>query len=148
MSFSNSDVHDWAQQALDKYNGGYSASDINLNATTYLYGLRDDGNSDLALAAASHYLHCRYVASMTYVVGAIIGTGLVLGYDGIWKLIEKYSSSDLSYHFGKSPPSSFSPTMIAWDMQGLSDGVRDFMFCWGNVTLYAPYAPANGFYPD
>jgi len=146
MPFTNSDVHDWAQMALDKYNGGYGASDINLNATVYLYGLRDGGNADLALAVASHYLHCRYVASMTYVVGAIIGTVAVVDYDVILKLIEKYSG-ELAPRFGKAPVSPFSPWMIAWDMQGLSDGVADFMFCWGNVTLTAPYAPQNSFYP-
>jgi hypothetical protein len=147
VSFSNSDVHDWAQTALDKYNGSYSASDINLNATTYLYGLRDDGNGDAALAVASHYLHCRFVGSCYYLPGAIIGTSFVVGYDGILKLIEQYSTKELAYKFGKAPLSKFNPTMIAWDMQGLSDGVADFMFCWGNVNLSAPYYPQNGFYP-
>jgi hypothetical protein len=147
VSFSNSDVHDWAQKALDKYNGGYSASDVNLNATTYLYGLRDDGNAGPALAAASHYLHCRYVGSKAYIVGAIIGSAAVLSYDVIWKLIEKYSKKELSYKFGKAPVSAFNPTMIAWDMQGLSDGVGDFMFCWGNATLSAPSYPQSNFYP-
>jgi hypothetical protein len=147
LSFRNSDVHDWAQKALDKYNGSYSASDINLNATTYLYGLRDDGNGDAALAAASHYLHCRYVASKAYVVGAIIGAAAVVTYDGIWKLIEKNSNRELSHKFGKAPVSAYNSTMIAWDMQGLSDGVGDFMFCWGNVTLRAAYQPQSGFYP-
>jgi hypothetical protein len=120
-------VHDWAQKALDKYNGSYSASDVNLNATTYLYGLRDDGNADPALAAASHYLHCRYVGSRAYVVGAIIGTVAVLTYDGAVKfidsLIKEYSSKELVHKFGKAPTSEFSATMIAWDMQGLSDGI-------------------------
>lgn len=147
MSFRNSDVHDWAQKALDKYNGIYSASDINLNATTYLYGLRDDGNGDPALAVASHYLHCRYVGSKAYVVGAIIGTAAVLSYDGILKLIEKYSDTELSHKFGKAPLSSFSIEMIAWDMQGLSDGVADFLSCFGNVTLTAPPCPLTLYYP-
>jgi hypothetical protein len=147
MSFSNSDVHDWAQQALDQYNGQYSASEINLNAVTYLYGLRDDGNSDIALAVASHYLHCRYVGSTAYVVGAIIGAGAVLAYDGIWKLIEKYSGRELAHKFGKASLSPFNPTMIAWDMQGLGDGVGDYMFCWGAVTLTAPYYPMSAYYP-
>jgi len=89
-----------------------------LNATTYLYGQRDDGNGDAALAAASHYLHCRYVGSKAYVVGAIIGTLAVVGYDRIWKLIEKYSDKDLFHKFGKAPVSAFNPTIIAWDMQG------------------------------
>lgn len=147
MSFSHKDVHAWAQQALDKYNGEYSASDINLNATTYLYDIRNDGNSDIALAVASHYLHCRYVGSRAYVVGAIIGAGGVLVYDVIWKLIERYSKRELSYRFGKSPPSGFSGSMIAWDMQGLGDGVGDFMFCWGNVSLKAAHQPQSRYYP-
>ncbi len=89
MSFRNSDVHHWAQEALDKYNGGYTASVVNLNATTYLYELRDNGNSEIALAVASHYLHCRYITSQYYLPGAIIGTVAAAGYDGVWKLIEK-----------------------------------------------------------
>jgi hypothetical protein len=149
MSFRNQDVHHWAETALDKFNGGYSASDINLNATTYLHELRDDGNADIALAVASHYLHCRYVGSKAYVVGAIIGAGAVLTYDVIRKLIEKYSGRELSHKFGKAPVSSFNPTMIAWDMQGLGDGVSDFMFKWVNVSsLYAPYHPLSAYYPD
>jgi hypothetical protein len=147
MSFSNSGVHHWAQEALDKYNGGYTASVINLNATTYLYELRDNGNSDIALAVASHYLHCRYITSKAYLLGAITGTVAVAGYDGVWKLIEKYSSRELSHRFGKSPVSKFNPTMLAWDMQGLSDGVSDFMFCWGDTSLYAPYHPMTASYP-
>src|SRR5262245_627737 len=103
MSFANSDVHAWAQQALDKYNGEYSASVINLNATTYLYELRDAGNSDIALAVASHYLHCRYVGSKAYLVGASIGGAAALTYDGIWKLIERFSGRELSHRFGKAP---------------------------------------------
>jgi hypothetical protein len=148
MSFSNDDVHNWAQSALDRYNGSYSTTDILLNATVYLYGLRDNGNADPALAAASHYLHCRYVGAQAYVVGAIVGFVAVLAYDVIWKLIEKFSSSDLSYHFGQGPPSAFDPLMIAWDMQGLSDGVSDSLFSWGKPTLTAPYYPQNNFYPD
>jgi len=37
--------------------------------------------------------------------------------------------------------------MLAWDMQGLSDGLSDFMFCWGNTSLYAPYHPMSASYP-
>ncbi|HEU0175574.1 MAG TPA: hypothetical protein VFV58_15035 [Blastocatellia bacterium] len=146
MSFKHIDVHDWAQKALDKYNGGYSASDVISNAVVYLYRLRDDGNSDTALAVASHYLHCRYITSMYYILGWEIDANLVLAYDGILKLIEKYSSIELAHKFGKIPASSFSPGMIAWDMQGLSDGMDDFKFCWGNANLYAPYQPLSMYY--
>lgn len=149
MSSSNDAVYTWAQSALDKYNGQYTASDINLNATTYLYGIRDDGNADPALAIASHYLHCRYISSKIYVAGAIVGFVLVLGYDGVVKaidtLVKKYSSKELVHHFGKAPTSSFSPEMIAWDLQGLSDGVGDFMVCWGNTTLQASRSPGPKF---
>lgn len=147
MSFANKDVHAWAQSALDKYNGQYNASTINLNATTYLYGLRNDGNNDIALAVASHYLHCRYAGSKIYIVGGVIGGVAALGYDGIWKLVEQFSGRELSYRFGKAPVSKFNPTMIAWDAQGLSDGMADFMFCWGNANLYAPYHPMSASYP-
>jgi len=37
--------------------------------------------------------------------------------------------------------------MVAWDVQGLYDGVYDFMSCWGNVTLTAAHYPRNDFYP-
>jgi hypothetical protein len=147
MSFDNADVHHWAQEALDKYNGSYNASTINLKATTYLYDLRDGGNSEIALAVASHYLHCRYITSRAYLPGAVIGAVAAVGYDGIWKLIEKYSSRELSHRFGKSPVSKFNPAMIAWDMQGLSDGLSDFMFCWGDTSLYASYHPQSASYP-
>lgn len=151
MAFSHEEVHKWAQQALDKYNGGYTASEINLNAVTYLYGLRNDGNADNALAVASHYLHCRYVSSKVYLVGAIVGFLAVITYDGAIKfidtLIKKYSSKELIYKFGKSPTSSWSPEMIAWDLQGLSDGIGDFMFQWGNTSLYASRQPRADFYP-
>ena len=122
------------------------ASVVNLNATTYLYDLRDNGNSDIALAVASHYLHCRYITSKAYLPGAIIGTVAVVGYDGVWKLIEKYLSRELSVRFGKSPVSKFNRTMLAWDMQGLSDGLSDFLFSWG-YSLYAPYHPMTAGYP-
>jgi len=152
MSFSHQEVHDWAQKALDVYKGSYTASDINLNATTYLYGIRDAGNADQALAVASHYLHCRYVASKIYLVGAIIGFFAVLTYDGAVKfidtLIKKYSSKELVHKFGKSPTSEWSATMIAWDLQGLSDGCGDFLFKWGETTLYASEQPQSGFYPS
>lgn len=147
MAFLNDNVHQWAQQALDKYNGGYTASDINLNACTYLYGFRDDGNEDEALAVASHYLHCRYVASKTYVVGAIVGTLAVLGYDGLVKgidtLIKEHSSKELVHKFGKAQTSSFSVEMLQWDFQGLADGVEDFIFCWGTTALTASRKPKS-----
>lgn len=152
MSFNHQEVHDWAQKALDKYNGGYTASTINLNATTYLYELRDNGNADNALAVASHYLHCRYVSSKAYLVGAIAGFLAVMTYDGAVKfiatLIKEYSSKELVHKFGKSPTSSFSTEMIAWDLQGLSDGTGDFMFQWGNTTLYAAQQPRASLYPQ
>ena len=66
-------------------------------------------------------------------------------YDGAVKLIDslikKYSSKELVHKFGKAPTSTFSLTMIAWDMQGLSDGVGDFMYCWGDVSLTAAISP-------
>ena len=43
---NDAEIHKWAQRALDKFNGAYGASDINLNAVTHLYGIRDDGNDD------------------------------------------------------------------------------------------------------
>jgi hypothetical protein len=136
MAFDDN-VNSWAQQALDQYNGGYSASDINLNACTYLYGIRDQGNADAALAAASHYLHCRYVASRIFTVGAALGVIAVLGYDGVLKaidtLVKNYSSLDLIYHFGMAPTSTFSPFILAWDFQGLTDGCQDFIASWGNM---------------
>jgi len=39
---SDPEIHKWAQSALDKFNGTYGASDINLNALVHLYGIRDD----------------------------------------------------------------------------------------------------------
>ncbi len=151
MAFSHSEVHNWAQKALDKYNGGYNASDLNLNACTYLYELRDDGNADNALAIASHYLHCRYVSSRAYLIGAIAGLIAVLTYDGAIKfidsLIKEYSSKELVHKFGKAPTSTYSNQMIAWDLQGLSDGIGDFMFQWGDTTLYASKYPRADFYP-
>lgn len=151
MSFSHKDVHDWAQKALDKYNGSYGASDVNLNATTYLYGLRDDGDADAALAVASHYLHCRYVSSVMYLAGSIVGFVAVMGYDGVIKfidtLIKKHSSKELVHKFGKAPTSEWSASMIAWDLQGLSDGNGDFLFQWGDATLYAAEQPRASFYP-
>ena len=147
MDIDDTAVYTWAQRALDKYNGGYNASDISLNATTYLYGFRDDGNADPALAAASHYLHCRYVACRAYLLGAIIGFAMVLTYDGAVKfvdtLIKKYSDEELVHKFGKAPTSTFSADMILWDLQGLSDGVGDFLFCWGKTTLQASRHPSE-----
>lgn len=149
MGIENYAVYTWAQTALDKYNGGYNASDISLNATTYLYGLRDDGNGDPNLAAASHYLHCRYVAAQAYLVGAIVGFFAVVTYDGAVKfvdtLIKNNSSKELVYKFGQAPTSTFSADMIAWDLQGLSDGVGDFLSCWGTTTLNASRSPGPKF---
>jgi hypothetical protein len=150
MSFSNADVYKWAQEALDKYNGGYRADEILSNAVVYLYRIRNEGNADAALATASHYLHCRYVSSCGYVAGAMIGFIMAMAYDGAVKavdtLIKKYSSKELVYQFGKAPTSSFSPLMLAWDLQGLSDGVKDFMTCFGNTTLTASRFPLSAFY--
>jgi hypothetical protein len=138
MAFDD-DVNTWAQSALDKYNGQYSASDINMNACTYLYDIRDQGNTDLALAAASHYLHCRYMASLSFSFGATVAAIASLGYDGVLKaidtLVKKYCSFDLYSHYGMQPTSTFSPFILAWDFQGLTDGCLDFVTCWGNTTL-------------
>ena len=138
---SDPEIHNWAQRALDKFNGTYSASDINLNALLHLYGIRDDGNDDPNLAIASHYLHCRYLSSVTYVVGGIIGTVLALGYDGAIKwidtLVKAHWNKELVHKFGKGKTSVYDPKMLAWDFQGLSDGIGDFMLEWGNTTLYA-----------
>ena len=135
MPFTDSDVHDIAQGALDQYNGGYGASDINMNATVYLYRLRDTGNSDMALAVASHYLHCRWITSYAWIPGLGAGIAAVYSYDGAVKfidtLVKKYSSQQLVHQFGKAPTSTFSTSMIAWDLQGLLDGMSDFMFEWG-----------------
>ncbi len=142
-------IHEWAQRALDKYNGSYTASQICLNGVTYLYDIRNDGNSDQNLAIASHYLHCRYVSSTLFVAGAIVGFVAALGYDGAVKfidgLLKEHWNKDLVHKFGKAPTSDFEPNMIAWDLQGLSDGVGDFAAEWGNTSLRASKAPGPKF---
>jgi hypothetical protein len=147
MAISDLDVYNWAQQALDKFNGTGAAHEVNFGACMYLIDIRESGNSDAALAAAQHYLHCRYVGSRAYVVGAIAGALASLGYDGIYKgvqeLIQRYSDREIVYRTGRLPPSKFAKEILAWDMQGLSDGVADFMFTWGNASLVATRHPQS-----
>ncbi len=151
MAVSDLEIQRWAQKAFNKYNGGYSASDINLNAVDYLYGIRNEGNGNPSLAIASHYIHFRYIISRFPLVGDMIGGFAALGYDGLIKGIEtiwkQYSPKQIVHQFGKAPTSTFSLEMIHWDIQGFNDGDMDFLCQWGNTYLYAPpssnYPPYN-----
>jgi hypothetical protein len=141
----NAKVHDWAQEAIDKYNT-YVVHENLENAFGYLKGLRQAGNTDLELAAADHYMFvrlCNCLVGTTPLFGlGVIGASI---YDGPLKLIDtvakKAIGMGLPIGVGPTPTSPFSPWTLAWDYTGLLNGAEDSVYRWGLKKLHVPKYP-------
>jgi hypothetical protein len=144
---NNAKVHDWAQEAIDKYNTRPVHQNLE-EAFGYLKALRQAGNLSLELAAADHYMFMRLCSCWVGGIAAAEVIGIFLGgfgYDGVIKgfdtLVKKAYKSGLPITVGPTPTSPFSLMTIAWDWTGVENGKGDFFFRWGVKKLEVPRTP-------
>lgn len=138
-------VHDWAQKALNEFNGQYRTNEILEKAWGWTASARNMGNADHDLAVADHYMFCRMLAAKSGLFGAQLVGILALGYDGAYKaldtLVQRLGGGEVVFRTGNVPPSRFDKDTLRWDMQGLQDGCADVVLSWGKPTLGAPKRP-------
>ena len=124
---------------LSKVNGSKSHSTVAKaveSAWDALNRRRLLGNCDVNLAAAEHYMFCRYVCANLGVVGFVAMTTAGFVYDDLKKM-------GIRYREGKCPTSQPSMEQTIWRDQGCQDGLGDYFGRSKLGSLYAPIIPSG-----
>ncbi len=116
-------VH-WLSEAILKATGDSAAEKLDA-AWDFLNRTRLDGNCDVSLAAAEHYLYARSLCAKYSVIEGLT----IIGIDSIYtfiKLLREAVPSIPEYREGNCPQSRPSTTDWAWTLKGIKDGGIDF----------------------